>query len=192
MRASQADILIIPGWSGSDDDHWQSRWQRNFKTARRVEQEDWFEPDLASWQSRIEKAVAEASKPVVIVAHSLGAATTAHAASSLPKDKVAGAYLVAPADVDNADKWPITQGYDPTVALKGFAPMPCERFPFPSMLVASSNDPYCTIERAREISEHWGAQLIEAGESGHLNIASGHGPWPEGLLRFGLFMKELG
>ncbi|MBU2582182.1 MAG: alpha/beta hydrolase [Alphaproteobacteria bacterium] len=192
MRAAEADILIVPGWSGSEDDHWQSRWQRNLKTARRVEQEDWFEPSLDAWIERIKAAVEAARRPVVLVAHSLGAATTVHAASRLPAGKVAGAFLVAPADVDNADKWPVTRGYDPVKSLKGFAPLPREPLPFPAMLVASSNDPYCAFARACELSAFWGAHLIEAGECGHINVTSGHGPWPEGTLRFGLFMKGLG
>lgn len=192
MRAADADILILPGWSGSEEDHWQSRWQRNLKTARRVEQEDWHNPSLEAWTQRIAAAVETAERPVVLVAHSLGVAATAHAAANFPSRKVAGAFLVAPADVDNADKWPLTRGYDPTKSLVGFAPLPRARLPFPSMLVASSNDPYCSFSRACELAAFWGAHLIEAGECGHINVTSGHGPWPEGTLRFALFMKELG
>jgi hypothetical protein len=192
MRAADADILIVPGWSGSEEDHWQSRWQRNLKTARRVEQEDWFTPNLEAWTGRVVAAVEACQRPVVIVAHSLGVATTVHAAAALPVERIAGVFLVAPADVDNADKWPVTRGYDPIQSLVGFAPLPRQRLPFPSMLVASSNDPYCSFARACELSAFWGAHLIEAGECGHINVTSGHGPWPEGTLRFALFMKELG
>lgn len=192
MRAAEADILIIPGWSGSEEDHWQSRWERSLKTARRVEQEDWFEPSLEAWTGRITAAVADATRPVVLVAHSLGVATAVHAAPALPPGKVVGAYLVAPADVDNADKWPVTRGYDPTRSLHGFAPLPKARLPFTAMLVASATDPYCGLDRAKELAACWGAEIIETGDCGHLNVSSGHGPWPEGLLRFGLFMKGLG
>lgn len=192
MRTADADILIIPGWSGSEEDHWQTRWQNRLKTARRVEQEDWYNPSLDAWKDRIKAAVAKADRPVVLVAHSLGVATTVHAAADLPAEKVAGAFLVAPADVDNSGQWPITRGYDPTRSLDGFAPVPRETLPFPAMLVASANDPYCSLERARELAGSWGAEFVEAGDCGHFNVASGHGPWPEGLLRFGLFMKDLG
>lgn len=192
MRTADADILIIPGWSGSEEDHWQSRWERSLKTARRIEQEEWFEPDLDAWSGRIIKAVDEAERPVVLVAHSLGVITCAHIAPKLPAEKVAGAYFVAPADVDNAADWPITRGYEAAKTIACFAPIPKLAMPFPTMVVASCNDPYCTLERAKELAETWEAKLVEAGECGHLNIDSGHGPWPEGLLRFGLFMKELG
>ncbi|KUO57767.1 MAG: alpha/beta hydrolase [Alphaproteobacteria bacterium BRH_c36] len=192
MRAAEADILIVPGWSGSEEDHWQSRWERSLKTARRVQQEDWYQPSLTAWTHRIQTAVEEAVLPVVLVAHSLGVATAVHAAATLPPGKVVGAYFVAPADVDHADQWPLTRGYDPIRSLSGFSPMPTARLPFPAMLVASANDPYCSLERARDMAAGWGAEFIEAGECGHLNVSSGHGPWPEGLLRFGLFMKGLG
>ncbi len=192
MRAADADILIIPGWSGSEEDHWQSRWQRNLKTARRVEQEDWYEPDLSAWTERIRVGVEDAKRPVVLVAHSLGVIATVHAAPLLNKAKVAGAFLVAPADVDHTDRWPVTQGYDPCTAIHGFAPAPLTPMPFPAMLVTSANDPYCEFERAKTLAEAWGATLVETGACGHLNVNSGHGPWPEGLLTFGVFMKELG
>jgi predicted alpha/beta hydrolase family esterase len=57
--------------------------------------------------------------------------------------------------------------------------------------VASSNDPYCSLERARDLAATWGSAVIESGEVGHLNVASGHGPWPDGLLAFGIFLQRL-
>lgn len=192
MRTGDADILIIPGWSGSEEEHWQSRWERSLRTARRVDQENWYEPSLEAWKARILEAIDRCQRPVVLVAHSLGVITAAHAAAAIDAGKVAGAFLVAPADVDNAADWPVTRGYDACASLEGFAPAPSGRLPFASRVVASANDPYCTLDRARELAGQWGAEVIEAGEVGHLNVASGHGPWPEGLLRFGLFLKELG
>jgi serine hydrolase len=192
MRAAEAEILIIPGWSGSEEDHWQSRWQRSLKSARRVLQEDWYEPSLEDWVGRLRAEVENSKLPAVLVAHSLGVVTAIHAAPTLPAGKVAGAFLVAPADIENAADWPLTRGYDPCRSLHGFTPIPRARLPFPAMLVASANDPYCRLERARELATAWGAEFVEAGECGHLNVNSGHGPWPEGLLRFGRFLKELG
>ncbi len=191
MRTSDADILIIPGWSGSEEDHWQSRWERNIRTARRVEQENWFTPDLEAWKQRILGEIDKCRRPVVLVAHSLGVITVAHAAADLAPGQVAGAFLVAPADVDNAGDWPLTRGYDPTVSLSGFSPAPRAALPFPTKLIGSSTDPYCSLERARDLAAAWGADLVEAGDAGHLNLESGHGPWPDGLLRFGVFLKEL-
>ena len=98
MRTSDADILIIPGLGGSGPDHWQSRWQAKLSTARRVEQKDWDRPLLADWREAIAAAVAEAERPVILVAHSLGAITVADIAAELG-DQVKGGFLVAPPSV---------------------------------------------------------------------------------------------
>ena len=45
---------------------------------------------------------------------------------------------------------------------------------------------------ARTFADAWGATLVPAGDAGHIDAASGHGPWPEGLMRFGLFLSRLG
>ena len=191
MKTSDAEILIIPGWSSSGEDHWQSRWERGMKTARRVEQEDWFKPNKDAWVHNILLAIAEARRPPVLVAHSLGVAAVVHAAQRIPKNLVAGAFLVAPADVDNADRWPVTAGHTFESSGRGFAPLPAVPLPFTSTLVAATDDPYCTIDRARFLAEAWGGKFIEAGNAGHINVASGHGPWPEGLLHFGGLLRVL-
>ncbi len=97
MRTSDADILIIPGWSGSGPDHWQTRWQAKLATARRVEQADWYKPDREEWAANIASAARAASRPVVLVAHSAGVGSVAHAFAGLePHDplaaKVAGPF----------------------------------------------------------------------------------------------------
>lgn len=184
MKTADIDILIVPGWTNSGPDHWQSRWQRKLPTARRVEQVDWETPMLGDWVGRIIEAVAKATRPAVIVAHSCGVSAAVHAAGKLPPGMVEGAFLVAAPDLEANDIWPAAGG--------GFAPVPSQALPFPSVLVASSSDPYCTLPRAREFALAWGSTLIEAGDAGHINTLSGHGPWPEGLMRFGWFLKQLG
>lgn len=194
MKTSEVGILIVPGWSSSGDDHWQSRWQRRLKTARWVEQADWYHPDRNAWVGKLISTVANSKTdlPVVIVAHSLGVATAIHAVNELPPGMIAGAFLVAPADVDNAARWPVTSGHTFDRSAHGFAPLPMRRLPFPSAVVASTNDPYCSLERARVLAQSWGARFIEAGTMGHINVSSGHGPWPEGLMQFGWFLKMVG
>lgn len=191
MRTSDVEILIVPGWSGSGPDHWQSRWERSLKTARRIEQQHWRDPERDAWVSRIMTAVAEAKLPPVLVAHSLGVAAVAHAAAKIPRGLVAGALLVAPADVDSADKWPLTDGEVLPATDTGFAPLPLDPLPFASLMIASSDDPYCSAERARVLADAWGATFVDGGALGHINTASGHGPWPDGLLRFGSFLQGL-
>ncbi len=191
MRTSDVDILIVPGWSDSGPDHWQSRWARTLKTARRVEQDNWTAPEVEAWAGRIIEAATESTRPIVLVAHSLGVAAVAHMAQRIPKGFLSGAFLVAPADVDHAAHWPETRGLRLDGAASGFAPLPRKPLPFPSVLVASSTDPYCSLERATGLAADWGATLVEAGDAGHINSDSGHGPWPEGVLRFGSFLATL-
>ena len=72
-----------------------------------------------------------------------------------------------------------------------FRPYARQKLPFPSVLVASRDDPYSSLADSEALARQWGAQLLDAGSAGHLNAESGHGPWPEGLLQFAAFMKRL-
>lgn len=191
MKTSDVDILIVPGWSSSGPDHWQSRWQRNLPTARRVEQAHWYNAERNAWVGQLIRDIATATRPVVLVAHSLGVITVVHAAQKLPAGLIEGAFLVAPADVEQAMLWPPTEGHRLNPEESGFAPVPRQALPFPSWLVASVDDPYCTFDRASAYAAAWGSAFHSAGALGHINVASGHGPWPEGLLKFGAFLKSL-
>jgi predicted alpha/beta hydrolase family esterase len=182
MKVKEADILIVPGYTNSGPDHWQSRWQSKLSTARRVEQTEWSKPVRDDWTANVARAVNEAEKPVVIVAHSLGVAAAVQAIPRFQK-LVAGAFFVAPPDVANPEIRPRH--------LMTFGPYPREPLPFPSMVIASRNDPFCAFDVAEEIAGAWGSLFIDAGETGHLNADSGFGPWPEGSMTFAKFLTDL-
>ena len=183
MRSSDADILIVPGISGSGPDHWQSRWEARLSTARRIGQADWDRPLCADWVAAIVAAVDAAERPALLVAHSLGVVAVAHAAPRLKPGAVRGAFLVGLPDIEDAAVLPDLDA--------GFLPIPRAPLPFPTVLVASRTDPHAAYARAEDFSRAWGAELVDAGDSGHLNGESGHGPWPEGLRRFAGFLKGL-
>ena len=183
MRTSDTDILVVPGLGGSGPDHWQTRWEDRLSTARRVRQDDWERPDRKAWVGRLVDAVAAATRPVVLVAHSLGVPTVVHAAPLLRPGRTVGAFLVGLPDVEDPEIEPET--------LRAFAPLPRDPLPFPSLLVASRTDPFCRFETAEDLSYAWGSAFVDAGEAGHLNPDSGFGPWPEGLMRFAGFLKKL-
>lgn len=183
MRVSDYDILIIPGYTNSGDDHWQTRWERQLSTAQRVVQDDWHYPERTAWIERIRDSVEQARRPVVLVAHSLGVLAVAQVAHDLPPGLVKGAFLVTPPDLE--------QEGSPEAIDKAFFLSLDRKLPFPSVLIASRNDEYCTFERAEEMARIWGATLADAGNVGHINTESGHGPWPEGLMRFAGFLKQL-
>ena len=183
MRTSDCDNFTVPGLTNSGPELWRTRWEGRLSTARRVEQDDWDWPGREGWIARIVEEVAVAERQMVLIAHSLGVVAVAHAAPALPPDRVRGAFLVAPSDVESPDRVP--------AIVRLFAPLPRDPLPFPSLLVASRTDPHCAYERAEEIACAWGSALIGAGDAGHLNTASGHGPWPEGLMRFAGFLRTL-
>lgn len=183
MKTADADILIVPGWTNSGSDHWQTRWEQKLTSARRVEQDDWDDVQHEAWTERLIEAVKAATKPVVLVAHSLGALLVVHAAPRLPAGKVAGAFLVTPpSEATIARLDPIDDA---------FIPVPRQPLPFPSVVIASRSDPYATYDEAKAYAEAWGSALSDAGDVGHLNTESGHGPWPEGLMRFAGFIAKL-
>lgn len=166
-------VLMLPGWNGSGLDHWQTLWERKYPALRRVEQRSWAEPQVEDWVAAISDSVWRAEAPVVLVAHSLACIAVAHwvrAERSLVRN-VEAVLLVTPADVEAPDT---------PRALRGFAPIPRTRLPFASLLIGSENDPYMTLAAARELAADWGSRFVNAGRSGHINCASGHGSWPEG------------
>lgn len=161
-------IVIVPGWRNSGPDHWQSLWAGQLPHAERVDQEDWLVPHRAPWVAALEAQVLSAPEPVVIVAHSLGCITAAHMGAEASA-RVKGALLVAPADPERRAQ------------LADFAPVPYAPLPYRSVLVASSNDPYCPIRRAGAYARAWGSEFVRLQNAGHINVESGFGDWPLGL-----------
>lgn len=166
-----ATVLVLPGYASSGPAHWQTLWERRYGYTR-VEQDDWERPELAAWKGRLADAVARAPGPVVLVAHSLGCTLVAHCAGDAVARRIAAALLVAPPDVDEI------RHLLPEV--DGFAPVPLVRLPFPSTVVASTNDPYAEPARTRAFARAWGARLVELPDAGHINAESNLGDWPEG------------
>jgi len=177
-RDVAATVLVVPGWQNSGPRHWQTIWEQQNPIFLRVQQKDWEFPHRQWWVDRISEEVRQSPPPIVFAAHSLGCVAVAHwcqvAADSLSKIK--GALLVAPVDVDSKDA---------PRQIKDFAPLPRRLLPFPSIVVASSNDPFLPVDRARELARTWGSRLVEIGPVGHINGESGLRDWPEGkrLLR---------
>ena len=166
-----APVLIIPGLGGSGPEHWQSLWQARLPNVRRVEQRDWNRPDRAEWIARLDHAIGQAELPPILVAHSLSCALVACWAAT-HRRPVHAALLVAPADIESDTRTP------PEAHV--FRPLPMTPLPFPAIVVASRDDPYVAFERATAMAQAWGAELVDAGNAGHINTATGYGEWPAG------------
>lgn len=176
-------VLVLPGYGSSGPDHWQSRWEARYGYVR-VEQDDWLEPQCDDWIVTLDRAVADAAEPVVLVAHSLGCALAARWAVRPEAPRVAGAFLVAPADVDSPAHTPDE--------VRNFAPLPTVPLPFATLVVGSENDPFIAAARVRSLAAQWGARFESLGDAGHINADSGHGDWPEGHRLLSEFLRALG
>jgi predicted alpha/beta hydrolase family esterase len=185
MRVSDLDILIIPGLGGSGPDHWQSRWAQKLSTGRMVEQEDWLNPSRDAWVANILREIEASSRPAVLVGHSLGAIAAAHAIAETPREKIAAAFLVAPPDPDHPEL--PSDLFDPRFKERA----PLRALQVPGVIVASRSDPFADYGFAERLSAQWGLDLADAGDAGHINAESGHGPWPEGLMRLAGLLSKL-
>jgi uncharacterized protein len=166
------NYLIIPGLGNSGPEHWQTYFENSGDNFSRVEQQEWDTPTCKDWIETLEKRVAEFDlASVVLIGHSLGCMAIAHWASKY-KRQIKGALLVAPSDLDAPN-----YTYD-TV---GFAPIPLDKINFKTILVTSANDVWVSLERAKFFADNWGSEFINLGNVGHINVASGHTNWEEGM-----------
>ena len=178
----KCDVMIVPGLWNSGPRHWQSLWHERNPHWRRAEHRDWTNPHCGEWVAELDATIADCQGAPILVAHSLGCMLVAHWAMSGSPLKVAGAFLVAPSDVE-APSFPSE--------LNRWAPIPLQALPFPSLVVGSANDPFANLERTRAFADAWGSRLVEIGDAGHLNTESGHGDWPEGLRLLEQFCDEI-
>lgn len=176
------DIIMLPGLGGSDDDHWQTLWERQDPHMRRFRPASWDKPILTDWIAALDREIAGSKTPPILIAHSLACQLIAHWAPSR-KTAVLGAFLVAAPD-------PTGEVY--LAEAGSFANPPRQRLPFPSVLVTSTDDPYGPYEYARASAEIWGSALVNVGPLGHINSASGLGDWPVGKAIFEQFRAQLG
>jgi predicted alpha/beta hydrolase family esterase len=169
------NVLLLPGWLGSGPGHWQSLWARRHGY-RMLEQHDFERPLRGDWIARLNEVVHAASEPVLLVAHSLGCTLAAAWAAHSPlAHRVSAALLVAPPDLEHRDT--------PDDLLR-WRPLPRQRLPFRARVLASTNDPWCGIERAADMATAWGTPLDVVGPLGHINAASDLGAWAAGHALF--------
>jgi len=164
--------LIIAGLGNSGENHWQTYWLKKLDNCLKLNQEDWNEPKPDKWLESLHKTILKLDCPVILVAHSVGVSLVADWANKYKSTNIKGALLVAPADVDSP-------AHTPEV-VRGFAPMPTTKLSFPSIVVASENDPFVDINRAKFFAAKWGSEFINIGAKGHINADSNLGFWEEG------------
>ncbi len=173
--------LNVPGYQNSGENHWQTHWENELNWLVRVQMSDWENPQRDDWVNTLEKEILSSDEDLFLVAHSLGCTTIAHL-SQKAKEKVKGAFIVSNPDLENNDTLP--------ECLYTFTPIPRVTLPFPSLMIASTNDPYCPVEAANTFAKSWGSELVLIGEKGHISGADVEN-WPEGKQRLLDFFQHI-
>ncbi|MFI0464346.1 RBBP9/YdeN family alpha/beta hydrolase [Saccharopolyspora sp. 5N102] len=177
-------VLIVPGLRDHVADHWQTHLAEKLPNARTVPP---LEHDKLSREARVaalDRVVADIEGPIVIVAHSAGVMITVHWAQQHARE-IRGALLATPPDFESRlpDGYPVPDD----LYRNGWLPTPRELLPFPSIVAASTNDPLARLAQVADMARDWGSRLVDLGAVGHLNPASGYGPW----TRAEEFVREL-
>lgn len=169
-------VVIVPGLRDHVADHWQTLLADELDRVRTVPPLEHDRLSLAARVAALDAVLADIEGPVVLVAHSAGVMITVHWAQRVSRP-IRGALLATPADLEN----PLPEGYPTSADLdaNGWTPIPRGRLPFPSIVAASRNDPLAGYRRVAGMAETWGSRLVDLGEVGHLNPASGYGHWPQ-------------
>lgn len=169
--------VIVPGVGGSEHDHWQSWLQRQLKSCSRVQQQDWNKPVLHEWIEQFVKTVQAIQEPIQIVAHSFGCLTTVAALAQHPElnQKIKNLVLVAPANPARfgdagfaRESQNDYQQYFHQLKLQ-----------VPTQMIISENDPWLNFQDALQLAKAWKIRPKNLGQVGHINVASGFGPFPE-------------
>lgn len=185
-------ISIIQGLAGVGPQHWQGQWEARYGYER-VLQHDWERPLRGDWITRLEEVVlaAPAAKPIYLVAQGLGCIlVAAWAGVSRNTQRVHGALLVAPQDIERTDlrerlpSWsplahpPKAHQHAPSEPLPRER-LPREVLPFPSQLLACPKDLSCSFDRAQGFAQTWGSEFIDASKHGCQSGDGNLGAWPE-------------
>lgn len=169
-------ILTVPGFHGSDENHWQTWLEHQFPDSERLTGVNWESPRIYPWAEALEKQLDTMPGQAILVAHSFGCLVSALIASWRP-EKVAGVILVAPAAPQRFSLYgPIKESQKNLQTIAGT--LPDQHLNMLGVLVASKNDPWMSVVQADQLSRDWGLAFYNAGNAGHINSESGYGAWP--------------
>jgi len=178
MTQRRPQLLIVPGLRDHVAQHWQTHLAAAWPGAVTVEPLTQDKLSCAARVQALEDTLARLEGPVILAAHSAGVMIVAHWARD-HRRPIRGALLATPADLDSG----LPAGYPTREQLdeNGWLPVPRQPLPFRSLIAASTNDPLARFERVVGLARDWGGQLVNVGDVGHLNPASGYGPWPRAM-----------
>ncbi len=162
-------VLLVHGWGGSDFPHWQS-WlaseiAKDYGSVSFLKLSDFEFPVLKNWKEELKKELSD-FKPDIVICHSLANTLWFHLCEEI--EEVEKLYLIAPPSFNCKIQ-----------EIKSFFPidLPTKTKAKQSILISSTNDPYMTIEEAKELQKSLGIKMIVLENAGHINTESGHGEW---------------
>ena len=170
-------ILIVPGLRDHVPEHWQTLLEQKLANARSVPRMEPGKDKLscAAWVAELDKALAAIAGPVILVAHSAGAIIVAHWAQKHSR-LIKGALLATPPDFES----PLPEGYRHSrSARERMVADAARRTAVPDHRRCEHQRSAGPIQRIEALAEAWGSKLVNLGNVGHLNPASGHGEWPQ-------------
>ncbi len=172
-------IVLVYGYDGSGPGHWQ-RWLEQQLREQQVpvcfpELPDPLEPRKDRWVSALADIVAKAQTPVTFVAHSLGCWAVDHFLNEHGSSNVGAALLVAPPSPHLLFD-PVESFLPPPRNRNAWAPIAAK-----SLFVNSDDDDFASAEEIAAIAKHLGVRYETVAGAGHINAASGYGPWPLAL-----------
>lgn len=186
MRIADTDFILVPDWVvrpisvQPEDDHWISRWHRNLATARWIGREERPDDegcavfaDAGAAAAALIRQIEGRTRPVIVVTHGRGVDVLLAAVSTAEFEwNAAGAFVVAPTVPQLDYSGPVSLGEG-------------------AVVIASDDHPEVPQSVARDIAAKLGGSFVSAGSSGRIDAQSGQGPWPEGLMQLGAFLKRL-
>jgi serine hydrolase len=176
MRIADVDFILIPEWLARpaacdpDDNHWISRWHRNFATA------NWLDDSAETPVRGLLSQAGSKSRPTVIVTHGHGVDVVLEAGTALGACPIVGAFVVAPS---------------PSPALFSSDGAGLQAMDFSSVIISPDDHPDFLPVDAQRLANQLGGHFVAAGPTQRIDSASGQGPWPEGLMRLGWFLKQI-
>lgn len=169
-------VIIVYGYDGSGAGHWQ-RWlfaelRSQGRTVLFPELPDPLHPKKDVWVAELARLVETATTPATFVCHSLGCWAVDHLLAERGPDGVHAALLVSPPS-------PFLM-FEP---VESFLPPPRKRETWVSvasrsLVVGSDDDDFTSADELEEIAKAIGVEHRIIPGAGHINVASGYGPWP--------------
>ena len=165
-------VLLLHGWGGSDFPHWQS-WiagelARDYGCVCFLRFSDFDRPKRDLWREELLNTL-EDFRPDIVICHSLANTLWLHISQTQQINEVQKLYLVAPPSLQCDIQ-----------ELQEFFPqeIPSTLNAAETLLVCSDNDPYMSIDEAKNLQKKLQIDMKILKDAGHINADSGYGPWP--------------